>query len=357
MAIAGAALLELRLVPSMSDDAAAPLIVLAVCAPVAGARRYPVAAAVAEGLVVALTPEVQGDFPGAPLLALAAVAYGCGAYAGLRAGAAGVVVLLALMIAASAAAGFPAVLAVLAPWWAGRQVRRRRALVHELAERTDELKAEERAFARLSVQHERARIARELHDIVAHHLAVIVVQAGAGRMSSPASADRARERFANIRQAGDHALAEIARLTDVLHPDDALERPRSLDALIDQAKASGLRLEVTPLPRDLALPAVVEETAYRVVQEALTNAIKHAPGSAVAVRLRVAATVFEIDVRNGGDAAPSSLAASGSGLGLTGMRERIEALGGTLHAGPVADGGWRLLARVPLAEPALSPVR
>jgi signal transduction histidine kinase len=204
------------------------------------------------------------------------------------------------------------------------------------------------------VRRERARIARELHDIVAHHLAVIVVQAGAGRTASDASAWRAGERFAGIREAGEQALAEMARLIDVLHADDDAAEGHSLEVLIERAEAGGLALEVTGLPRDVALPAPVQDAAYRVVQEGLTNALKHASASAVAVRLGVADAALEIDVRNAAGAPPSALARTGAGLGLTGMRERVEALGGTLDAGPDHDGNWRLFARLPLAERVLA---
>jgi signal transduction histidine kinase len=347
-AIAACALLEWLLVADMSDDPAVAWILVALCAPVAAAGRYPVAAAVAEGLVLVLTPEVDGSFPSLSILALAGVSYGCGVHAGARAGALAIGALLALLLGFSAAAGFPGVIAVLAAWWTGRQVRRRRALVRALAERRRELEAEEDAFARLSVQRERARIARELHDIVAHHLAVIVVQAGAGRLASPAHAGRAGERFASIRQAGAQALAEMARLVDVLHADEEAGDPRNLRLLLERAEASGLQLDVVALDRGVALAPAVEEAAYRVVQEGLTNAIKHAPGSAVAVCLRVRGDELEVAVRDGGDGAPSSLAVTGAGLGLAGMRERIEALGGAVRAGPDPGGGWELVARLPL---------
>lgn len=149
----------------------------------------------------------------------------------------------------------------------------------------------------------------------------------------------------------------MARLIDVLHADDNAADQRSLEVLIERTKASGLDLEVTPLARDVELPAAVEDAAYRVVQEGLTNAIKHASANAVTVCFGVAGAALEIDVRNAADGSESRLAATGAGLGLKGMRERVEALGGTLDAGPDRDGGWRLFARLPLAEHALSPTR
>jgi signal transduction histidine kinase len=234
------------------------------------------------------------------------------------------------------------------PWAAGRIARSRQQMVGALRDRTRELEAEQETFARLSVRRERARIAHELHDIVAHHLAVMVIHAGAGRM---ASGDEGRdgERLDNIREAGDQALAEMTRLVAMLQSDanDALPQTGRLRLLLDQARATGLDVHATPLPPDLRLPAEVEEGAYRLVQEGLTNAMKHAPGSTVDLRLSIQAGALEIELCDSGARAPSRLAATGSGLGLSGMRKRIEALGGELDAGPVSGGGWRVRAHVP----------
>jgi signal transduction histidine kinase len=143
----------------------------------------------------------------------------------------------------------------------------------------------------------------------------------------------------------------MARLIDVLQAGDEDDRHRRgrLRVLLDSADASGLEVRVTPLPADLPLPADVEEGAYRLVQEGLTNTLKHAPGAAVHVRLAVDGDELEIEVRDEGAPTASPLAATGSGLGLTGMRERMEQLGGSLEAGPMEADGWRLRARVPLA--------
>jgi signal transduction histidine kinase len=235
-------------------------------------------------------------------------------------------------------------------WWVGRQIRLRNELVRELAERTEELGAEQDAFARLSVRRERARIARELHDIVAHHLAVMVVQAGAGRMSATGNRERAVQRFEGIRQSGGQALAEMARLVDVLHADRGGSNGHDrFRVLVDRANAGGLDVDVTPLPVQVTLPTEVEDAAYRLVQEGLTNAMKHAPGAEVRVRLAVRDGALEVEVRDAGAVNTSVLAATGSGLGLTGMRERIETIGGSLNAGALPRGGWCLTARLPLA--------
>jgi signal transduction histidine kinase len=353
LALAALGLLELLLRPGMTDSPLAPVVVVLLCAPVAAARRHPVEAACAEGLVMLLSPSFEGGFPDSTLMAMVALAYSCGAYASRRAGALAVA---GLLLASEIGVGFsedsvvPFILATLAPVWVGRQVRHRRELVSDLAERNRELEAEQDAFARLSVRRERARIARELHDIVAHHLAVIVVQAGAGRMAPGQDNGAAEERFRSIGQAGGHALAEMARLVDILHADNGDAGPGGkLQLLLDQAGAGGLDLHVAPLPLDVRLPAEVEDAAYRVVQEGLTNAMKHAPGAAVHVRLAVRVGTLKVEVRNERHAAPSALAATGSGLGLTGMRERVESLGGDFEAGPETGGGWSLCARLPMS--------
>jgi signal transduction histidine kinase len=197
------------------------------------------------------------------------------------------------------------------------------------------------------VERERARIARELHDIVAHHLAVIVVQAGAGRVATAEGAEAA-ERFARIRSSGEQALADMERLVGLLDPEHETSEGRpSIEVLVDQAQAAGLRMTTSPLPPDLALSPEVEQVAYRIVQEGLTNAIKHAPGSEMTLRVAARGGELEIELWNAGGQGSSSLAHAGSGLGLRGLRERVAELGGSLEAGP-RGGGWRLAAAIPL---------
>jgi signal transduction histidine kinase len=275
------------------------------------------------------------------VVAICAVSAGCGALLSLRSGvlAAGAV---AAALAIAGAEVVPVLLTTLAPWIAGRVIRSRRRLIAALAERNRQLDAEQDALAELAVRQERARIARELHDIVAHHLAVMVIQAGAGRLGAPDGAAR----FAGIRDAGREALAELERLVELLSTEDP--RPRELETLLRQARAAGVRLDYTPLPDGVRVTPELQDGAYRVVQEGLTNAIKHAAGSDVLVRLGLHASALEVEVRDRGSAVPSPLAASGAGLGLAGMRERVEALGGVLEAGPLEAGGWRLRARLPL---------
>jgi signal transduction histidine kinase len=274
-------------------------------------------------------------------LAVCAAAFGCGALLGLRAGVL-VVAALAAVVALAGLSIVPLLLVTLAPWIAGRLLRSRRELVAALAERNRQLEAEQAALAEVAVQRERARIARELHDIVAHHLAVMVIHAGAGRLDAPDGATR----FAGIRDSGREALDELDRLVALLQTDAT--GPRDIDALLAQARAAGVRVRYTPLPDGAVVAPDLRDAAYRIVQEGLTNAMKHAPGSDVAVRLGLRADGLQVEVRDGGSAVGSPLEASGAGVGLTGMRERVAALGGGLEAGPAGDGGWHVRARLPL---------
>jgi signal transduction histidine kinase len=326
-----------------------------VAPPVSVLRAHPVAAALILAVVVVALP---GSVSGAAFIVAIGVSYACGSSAATWPGLAAVCVVLGALQVAMGFSEFPNVelaLGTLAPWWIGREVRRRGELVDALAARTRELEAEEDAFVRLSVRRERARIAHELHDIVAHHLAVIVIQAGAGRMAPAGVAGADDERFAAIRVAGRNALADMARLVDVLHADDDDGRPSRLRELLEEVDASGLDVSLSDLPAGVKLADDVDEAAYRVVREGLTNAIKHAPGAVVHVHFTVRGDELDVEVSDSGAADPSSLAATGSGIGLEGMRRRVEALGGRLDAGPRPEGGWRLHAVLPLAEPAVIP--
>jgi signal transduction histidine kinase len=356
VSIATIVLVELFVRSDLSHSAFAPLGVILFCAPVAIRRRHPVAAACAQAAVVLATPGF--DVPGSTVVPVMVLSYSCAAHALLRAAVLGTGVLfVAVALVAGPDVLVPVIFGVWGSFWLGRQVRLRRQLVSDLIERNGELEAQEDAFTHLSVSRERARIARELHDIVAHHLAVIVVQAGAGRLAAPGPAEQRAQRFATIRQSGGQALADMARLLDILQADDREHGLGRLRRMLTQAQAGGLDLRVVSQPSDLQLPDDVEDSAYSVLQEGLTNAMKHAPGAEVHVRLTVNDGHLEIDVVDHGGSGSSSLATSGSGLGLIGMRERVELLGGCLTAGPQAGGGWSLHVQLPLAPAAVIPAR
>ena len=335
--------------------------VLLLCAPLLVLRTHPVAGTCVAAVLMLAVRRVDGfpDFAGD--LVICALAYSCGAHASLRDGGLAVAALIVAMQVGMGFSEFPNIeiaFATVGPFWVGYQVRLRTSAVTRLADRTRDLHDEHDAFAQLSVRRERARIARELHDIVAHHLAVIVVQAGAGRVAGSSSSEHTTQRFAAIRQSGGQALDEMARLVDILHADDGLaDAPTDRWAtLLAEARAGGLDVQITPPAPEPGLPPEVADAVYGIVREGLTNAIKHAPRARVDVRLAVTGEDVEIEVSDDGGAGPSALARTGAGLGLVGMRERLESIGGTLQAGPRGDRGWCLSACVPLTVPATAAV-
>jgi signal transduction histidine kinase len=349
VALAAAAATEQLVRPGTGHSLWAVAAVIAYCATILLRREHPLIATYAASAVLMAVAPIDDISPAAIVFLVPPIlAYSCGAHAPPRQGLLAIVALaLALQVEMGFADAPDVEIAVqtLPLWWAGVEVSRRRRLVNELARRTRELAAEEEAFVQLSVRRERARIARDLHDIVSHHLAVMVIQAGAGRLAEPWQAAVAAERFATIRDAGVHALAETERLVTVLQADEA-GAPR-LAQLLQRTRATGAQVIVSPL--DPALSPEIEAIAYRVVQEALTNTMKHAPGATVDVHLELSDGELTITVRNSTAAETSAIAHTGSGLGLAGMRERLEALNGSLAAGPDANGGFRLCARLPIS--------
>ena len=236
-----------------------------------------------------------------------------------------------------------------AAWILGDNLRTRRAYLRELEEKADRLEREREEHARRAAAEEQARIARELHDVIAHSVSVMVVQAAAGGEVFETNPQRAREALASVEQTGREALAELRRLLAAddgqgLAPQPGLAR---IDDLVDQVRASGLdvHLEVTGDRGDV--PAGVDLSAYRVVQEALTNTRRHACAKQGTVRSAYGddVTVEVVDDGAGPPATPSS-----GGRGLIGMRERVAVFGGEVEAGPRPEGGFRVRARFPVAR-------
>jgi signal transduction histidine kinase len=206
------------------------------------------------------------------------------------------------------------------------------------------------ALADRGAADERRRIAREMHDVVAHSLAVMVAQAEGGRMAVAGRPERASEILESIATSGREALAEMRGLLGVLRDDASPGPPQptlaDLAELVGQVRAAGLRVDLSVIGEPRQLPPLRELAAYRVVQEALTNVVKHAPrDSAATVILTWETAALDVVISNRDDTHPTAEAPS-SGRGLAGMRERLEAVGGSLRAGPV-DGGWRVAARIP----------
>ena len=224
---------------------------------------------------------------------------------------------------------------------------------HALATQTERIEAER---AQRAVLEERARIARELHDVVAHHMSLIAVRAETAPYRITGLPEPARAEFGALSEVAREALAEMRRLLGVLrHDQPAALAPQpqlaDLPALIDAARQAGVPVELSAPPALGRVPAGVGVCAYRIVQESLSNASQHAPGAAVTVSVGQEAGAVLLRVANGpGGAAGPPGDGHGPGHGLTGMRERVALLGGSLSAGPAPDGGFVVSAVLPVGE-------
>ena len=248
----------------------------------------------------------------------------------------------------------PAWFVLVGVWAFGRWMRwRRRELwtLHEQAAASDRDREE---AARTAVADERARIARELHDLVAHSVGVIVIQSQAAQrvlLTDPVAAEQA---LASIEVTGRQGLQEMRRLLGVLvasEPDAPLAPSpslRHLDALIERVRLAGLPVELSVDGEARPLPPGVDLSAYRIVQEALTNALQHSGAAAVRVHLSYGGDSVEVEVSDDGTAKEPAGTSAGGGHGLVGMRERVTLYGGTLHAGREPDGGYLVRAHLPV---------
>jgi signal transduction histidine kinase len=232
-------------------------------------------------------------------------------------------------------------------------VRGRQLQNEALAARSALLERERDLRAHEAVAEERARIARELHDLVAHNVSVMVIQAGAERHALPDGQESTRETLGSIEQAGRQALADARRLLGVLRRDGDREelapQPGVADiaGLIEQVHRAGLSVSLIVDGEPRPLEAGLDLCAYRVVQEGLTNALKHAGRSQAELRLEWSADALVLEIRDDGTAGAAVV--DGSGQGLIGMRERVALYGGELHAGPRDGGGFQIRARLPLS--------
>jgi signal transduction histidine kinase len=245
-------------------------------------------------------------------------------------------------------------------WLLGRALRGRGEQAAQLERRAARLEADQQAQARAAVAAERARIARELHDVIAHSVSVMVIQAGAAEQLLEKTPERAREPLLAVQDTGRQTIVELRRLLGILREDgqEPSLNPQpglaGLDLLLEETRQAGLpvqlRIEGQPWP----LPPGVDLTAYRIVQEALTNTLRHAGPAQAEVIVRYQDHAVELEILdNGQGPGPGDGAYAGSGHGLVGMRERIALYGGTLEAGPrattpgTAGTGFAVRARLP----------
>lgn len=240
-----------------------------------------------------------------------------------------------------------------AAWALGALGRTRAAYVDSLIQRNEQLRREAEQRAELGATQERARIAREMHDVVAHGLSVIVVQADGARYAAEQDPTLAPKALETVAQTAREALTEMRQLLGLLRDGDALTRPQprlsDIATLVEETQAGGGTVTATLPGLDAQVPEGVALTAFRVVQESLSNVRKHAgPGAAATVTVRAADDSIEIEVTDDGRGAAAEGSGEAGGLGLIGMRERISAHNGTLEAGPAPGGGFRVYAKIPV---------
>lgn len=349
------------------------LLAGAIAGPFAIHRRFPVIAMTVSN--VALIAYAGGRFSAFPGYATFALVFAVALHASRRqalvvylGGTIGLVIALELQPAevATASSWISTILTVTVAWLAGENLRARRARRrHELEDarrqaqqQADEARrqAEQQAEqAQRAITAERLRIARDLHDVVAHSMSVIAVQAGVAHHVIDERPAVARDALGNIEVAARECLVEMRRLLGVLRSEDETgskpatapaEGMRDLERLLSQFGTAGLRLEVTDLDPTADLPPALDISAYRIIQEGLTNVLRHG-GPVAQLTFRRSPTELRIEIRNDGRTSGSATALSGSGHGLTGIRERAALFAGTVDAGRLPDGGFRLVVELP----------
>jgi signal transduction histidine kinase len=245
-----------------------------------------------------------------------------------------------------------------AAWGLGIYARSRREYTNVIEERASLLEREREVRAREAVADERARIARELHDMVGHALNLIVIQSGGAQRVFESRPELVRDSLAAIESTGRQALTDMERMLGMLRATDATEEALSpqpglsdVEVLAARVSEAGLPVEVTVEGTPAALPSSVDLSAYRIIQEALTNAIKHASAAHAGVNIRYGADSLELEIVDDGQGVSrESVSNNGGGRGLIGMRERVALFGGELSAGPRPGGGFRVHARLPLGS-------
>jgi signal transduction histidine kinase len=336
--------------------------------PLALRRRAPWPAVVLAAGTLVLAP-LLGRVPGAETIAFLVVAYTAAAllrlpeavWATALIGLAVVVALLVDDTASGFAVWFSNALVLAVCFSVGRTVRTRRAYTRALEERACAAEASHEAAAREAVLDERRRIARELHDVVAHHISVMGVLATGARRTLYRDPQTADETLKTIEDTGRTTLREMRRLLDVLradadaHPEPAPVAPQpgvaGLETLVAQVREAGLPVRLVVEGAPVTLEPGVDLSVYRIVQEGLTNALKHAGPATAEVRVRYTGDGLELAVTDDGRGPRPADARTTEGHGLVGMQERVSLYGGHLRTGARREGGFAVRARIPL-EPA-----
>jgi signal transduction histidine kinase len=374
MAVALSVVLVLEL--SLGSNITGPAWANYVCglvatAAVAWRRPWPVWALAVQLVSVLVSTAFGGDLaenPFSPFLAVIVVMYGVGSYAprawsyfGVGIGVLGMILINLVGDTPSDAGSYigTSLLAVVLPWAAGRAVKEWAQRALELERVNQALKAEQEQRSLLAVADERSRIARELHDVVAHSISVMVVQAEGARRMMDRDPKRAKAALDQIEGTGRAALVEMRRLLGVLRKerDGVVRTPQpgtgTLDMLVDRAQEAGLDVRVAIEGQRKTLPAGIDVSVFRIIQEALTNALKHAGPTRADVLLTYHPDSIEVEIVDAGIVngyEPEGSDPENPQHGLLGMKERVSLYGGEIATGPCEDGrdGYRVWARIPL---------
>jgi signal transduction histidine kinase len=355
--------------PSITSRWLLALLVVVWVVPIVWRRRYPIAVLI---VITASAPiygtlDVRGDLLSFVVVFVLAT-YTVGRHVGRPRAWWGLALALGAHLANLAAIGttqlsdwFFVPLIYGLPFFAGLAVREREEQIRRLAEESTALRYEQAEQQRRAVAEERSRIARELHDIASHSISVVTIQAQAVRRRLGPEHQREVEQLRAIESTARQALAEMRRLLGVLRaegeqvelaPQPGLEQ---LPRLLDEVRAAGLAVDFASEGAPRPLAPGIDLTAYRIVQEGLTNVRKHAGGAPAAVSISYLPDRLEVRVRDTGIGPAPRPNGHASGHGLVGMRERVALYGGRLSAGPCADGGYEVFASLPTAEERIAP--
>jgi signal transduction histidine kinase len=350
--------------PSFTAKVPMAMFAFGITLPVAWRRRAPIAV-LAVALAFGLTfgrfwPTVDSIYS---IVVLLIVCYSIGAYAGQVAGLVSITVVMSIYLVGAIldevnntghhGPGDVGMLGFLVTgaWVIGRLVEHRSGQAALMAERAERLEREQGRQEAEVLARERARIARELHDVIAHSVSVMVIQAGAADQWLERDPSQARESLRAVQELGGSTVGELRRMLGILrdHPEDLSLDPQPgmarLPRMLRQFRDAGLCVELRSEGEPAPLPPGIDLSAYRIVQEALTNTLRHAHAARADVRLVYRPDALELEILDDGSVAGS---VDGQGHGLIGMRERASLYGGTFSAGPQAGGGYRVSARLPL---------
>jgi signal transduction histidine kinase len=353
--------LQVWLIAGISDRAAAGAAGLALAAAVAVRRRWPLLSVLVGPAAVAADALSGGALARLAVVAIPAAIllfYGAGAFLGARRATAGLVLGVLLLLVqvfrtpdTMSDLFFEPVILAFVPWACGRAMRERSHQAQAARELAERLDAAHEDHASAAAEAERARIARELHDVIGHCLAVIVLQSGGARMMLGSEPERAEEAMRVVERTGAEALAEIRHLLGMFGGPDTgcgaapLPGIADIDALVAGARAAGLAADLSIEGTAVPVPPALALSAYRIVQESLTNVIKHARASRASVHMRWAAGQLHLEIADDGCGA---LGGACIGQGLAGMKERAALHGAVLQAGAGTGGGYLVRAALSL---------